>query len=53
LKRTEWININGDAFIEEYRVLGSTALLFSEMKKFINESGQFRHVDIVQIGGVD
>jgi len=50
LKKTDWININGAGLIEEYRGLGGTALLFSEMQKSIVESGQFRHADIVQIG---
>ncbi|MFH2037913.1 MAG: hypothetical protein ABIJ65_00600 [Chloroflexota bacterium] len=50
LKKTEWININGAGLIEEYRGLGGTALLFSEMQKSIVESGQFRHAEIVQIG---
>ena len=50
LKKTEWININGAGLIEEYRGLGGTALLFSEMQKAVVESGQFLHADIVQIG---
>lgn len=50
LKKTDWININGAGLIEDYRGLGGTALLFSEMQKSIVESGQFRHADIVQIG---
>ena len=50
LKKTDWININGAGLLEEYRGLGGTALLFSEMQKSIVESGQFRHADIVQIG---
>ncbi len=50
LKKTDWININGAGLIEEYRGLGGTALLFSEMQKSIVESGQFRHAEIIQIG---
>lgn len=50
LKKTEWININGAGLIEEYRGLGGTALLFSEMQKAVLESNQFLHADIVQIG---
>jgi uncharacterized protein (DUF1015 family) len=50
MKKTDWININGAGLIQEYRGLGGTALLFSEMQKSIVESGQFRHADIVQIG---
>ncbi|MEW6505210.1 MAG: hypothetical protein AB1457_14705 [Chloroflexota bacterium] len=49
LKRTRWLNINGMGIIEEYRGLGGTAILFSEMYKSI-QSGRFQHVEIVQIG---
>ncbi len=50
LKTTDWININGAGMIDEYRGLGGTAILFSEMYKTIRESGQFRHAELVQIG---
>lgn len=49
LKRTPWLNINGMGIVEEYRGLGGTAILFSEMHKSIR-SGRFQHVEIVQIG---
>ncbi|NOY99233.1 MAG: hypothetical protein GXP40_08540 [Chloroflexi bacterium] len=49
LKRTDWLNINGAGLIEEYRGLGGTAILFSEMYKSVVESGQFRHADVAQI----
>ncbi len=49
LKRTRWLNINGMGIVEEYRGLGGTAVLFSEMHKSIR-SGRFEHVEIVQIG---
>ncbi|MFZ6021304.1 MAG: hypothetical protein ACOYXO_17035 [Chloroflexota bacterium] len=49
LKRTPWLNINGMGIVEEYRGLGGTAILFSEMHKSI-QSGRFQHVEIVQIG---
>jgi hypothetical protein len=50
MKQTDWVNINGAGMIDEYRGLGGTAILFSEMYKTISESGQFRHADLVQIG---
>jgi hypothetical protein len=50
LKRTDWLNINGAGLTEEYRGLGGTAILFSEMYKSVVETGQFRHADVVQIG---
>ena len=49
LRRTDWLNINGAGIIEEYRGLGGTAILFSELYKSIAERGA-RHVDVVQIG---
>ena len=49
LKRTKWVNINGAGIVEKHRGLGGTALLFSEMRKSIIESG-FEHADVVQIG---
>ncbi len=49
LRRTKWVNVNGAGMIEQYRGLGGTALLFSEMEKSIVEGG-FAHADLVQIG---
>ncbi len=49
LRRTDWLNINGAGIVEEYRGLGGTAILFSELAKSIAERGA-RHVDVVQIG---
>ena len=49
LKRTKWININGAGIVEQYRGLGGTAILFSEMQKSVLEGGYF-HADLVQIG---
>ena len=49
LKNSDWININGAGIIEEYRGLGGTAILFSEMEKSILDGG-FKHADIVQVG---
>lgn len=48
-RRTEWVNINGAGIIEEYRGLGGTAILYSEMEKSIRQGG-FQHADLVQIG---
>lgn len=50
IKKTDWININGAGLIEEYRGLGGTAILFSEMKKSVSENNNYQHADIVQIG---
>jgi len=50
LRTTEWININGAGMIEEYRGLGGTAILYSEMFKSIVENQHYRHAEVVQIG---
>lgn len=49
MKRTDWININGAGIVADYRGMGGTAVLFSEMQKSVIEGG-FKHVDIVQVG---
>lgn len=49
LKRTTWIDINGAGVIEEYRGMGGTAILFSEMEKTLL-SDDFTRADVVQIG---
>ncbi len=50
LKRTDWININGAGMVEEYRGLGGTAILFSEMAKSVLDNPRYRHAEVVQIG---
>ena len=49
LKRTQWINVNGAGIVEQYRGLGGTAILFSEMQKSVLEGG-YLYADLVQIG---
>jgi hypothetical protein len=50
LRTTDWININGAGMVEEYRGLGGTAILYSEMFKSVVENPRYRHAEIVQIG---
>lgn len=50
LRKTDWININGAGLIEEYRGLGGTAILYSEMFRSVTENPRYRHVEVVQIG---
>ena len=50
LRTTDWININGAGMIEEYRGLGGTAILYSEMFKSVVENPRYRHCEVVQIG---
>lgn len=49
LRSTTWVNVNGMGILEAHRGAGGTAVLFSEMRKSIEEGG-FEHADIVQIG---
>lgn len=49
LRRTSWININGTGMVKDFRGLGGTALLFSEMVKSVIEEG-YQHADLVQVG---
>ena len=49
LRHADWIDINGAGILDEYRGLGGTAILFSEMEKSIRLGG-FKHADIVQVG---
>jgi hypothetical protein len=49
MRRTRWVNINGAGIVEQYRGLGGTAILFSEMQKSVVEGG-FEHAELVQIG---
>ncbi len=50
LHKTDWININGAGMIEEFRGLGGTAILYSEMFKSVTENPRYRHAEVVQIG---
>ncbi len=50
MRRTRWININGAGILPEYRGLGGTAILFSELYKTLAAAGRFTDADLVQIG---
>jgi hypothetical protein len=50
LRRTDRININGAGMIAEYRGLGGTAILYSEMFKSVVENPRYRHAEVVQVG---
>jgi hypothetical protein len=43
------LNINGAGISEQYRGLGGTAILFSELAKSLQNT-QYEHADLVQIG---
>ena len=50
LHTTSRININGAGMIEEYRGLGGTAILYSEMFKSVVENPRYQSAEVVQIG---
>jgi hypothetical protein len=50
LHTTDWININGAGMVQEYRGLGGTAILYSELFKSVIENPRIQNVEIVQIG---
>ncbi len=50
LKTTDWVDLNGVGMLDEYRGIGGTAILFSEMEKSAVSTGQFQHAYVVQIG---
>ncbi len=50
LRRTDWVNLNGIGLVEEYRGLGGTAILASEIAKSLVDHPRYRVADVVQIG---
>ncbi len=50
LHRTDWININGAGMLPEYRGLGGTAILYSELFRSVQANPRYRHAEVVQIG---
>jgi len=49
LKQTDWVDMNGIGLKEEYRGLGGTAILASEIAKALIGNLQYRVADFVQI----
>jgi hypothetical protein len=50
LRTTDWININGMGLLEEYRGLGGSAILYSELFKSVAANPRYKHAEVVQIG---
>jgi len=46
--RTKWVNINGVGVLPEYQGMGVNAILYTEIKKSLEEFG-FEHIDVVQV----
>jgi len=47
-KRTKWVNINGVGVLPAYQGMGVNAILYTEIKKSVEEFG-FEHIDVVQV----
>ena len=50
LRTTDWININGAGMVAEYRGVGGTAILYSELFKSVSANPRYKHAEVVQIG---
>jgi hypothetical protein len=50
LHTTDWININGMGLLEEYRGLGGSAILYSELFKSVAGNPRYKHAEVVQVG---
>lgn len=48
-RRTKWVNINGVGVLPEYQGMGVNAILYTEIKKSVDQF-DFEHVDVVQVG---
>ncbi|MBN1123221.1 MAG: hypothetical protein JXJ17_19270 [Anaerolineae bacterium] len=47
-RRTDWLNLNGNAVLPAYQGLGANAILYDELFKTVLGSS-YKHVDIVQM----
>ena len=47
-KRTKWVNINGVGVLPEYQGMGANAILYTEIKKSVEQFG-FEHIEVIQI----
>ena len=47
-KQTKWVNVNGVGVLPEYQGMGVNAILYTEIKKSIEDFG-FEHIDVVQV----
>lgn len=51
-KLTKWVNINGVGVLPAYQGMGVNAILYTEIKKSVEEFG-FEHIDVVQVNEVN
>lgn len=47
-RRTQWINVNGNAILPEYQGTGANAILYDEMIRTLIES-RYQYADLVQV----
>jgi hypothetical protein len=47
-RRTDWLNVNGAAILEQYQGMGGTAVLFNELFRSVQES-RYRQAEVIQI----
>jgi GNAT superfamily N-acetyltransferase len=47
-RRTQWLNINGNAILPEYQGLGANAVLYNEIIKALLDS-RYNYADLVQV----
>ena len=50
MKRSKWVSINGIGILKEYRGLGGTEILLSELAKTLIDS-RFQHAELIQVRG--
>jgi hypothetical protein len=46
--RTDWLNVNGAAILEQYQGMGGTAVLFNELFRSVQES-RYHQAEVIQI----
>jgi ribosomal protein S18 acetylase RimI-like enzyme len=51
-RRTEWVNINGVGVLPAYQGMGVNAILYTEIKKSVEEFG-FDHIEVVQVNEIN
>ena len=51
-RRTDWVNINGVGVLPAYQGMGVNAILYTEIKKSVEEYG-FEHIEVVQVNEVN
>jgi hypothetical protein len=48
-RRTDWLNVNGNAILPRFQGSGANAVLYDEMLHILMNHPRFQHVDLVQV----